>query len=137
MSGHPGCLLDGIRSARPLLASWLGEDALPFGTVAGDTWAHILEIVVAGHFVALAAFLAQAYPLTAALVIDIADFHAEGGADAGEAVDHQADQRAISQADRGSGIDTIQQGAGFGRFQHRGSCPCARCASARTRRKPD
>ena len=47
MTGHPDCLLDGVKSARFRLHGSLGGDALPFGTVAGDTLAHILE--ASGH----------------------------------------------------------------------------------------
>ena len=75
--------------------------------------------MVAGHFVALAAFFAQADPEPPALAVNVLDLHAERGADAGETVDHQADQRAIAQAHRRGGIDAVEQLAGFGRLQHR------------------
>ena len=45
----------------------------------------------------LAAFLAQAHPEPPALAVKIFDLHGQGVADAREAVDHQADQRAIAQ----------------------------------------
>jgi hypothetical protein len=56
-------------------------------------------------------------PRGATFVVNVLELHAERGTDAGEAVDNQAD--AIAQANRGSRINTIQKGAGFGRFQYR------------------
>ena len=52
----------------------------------------ILGVVVGGHLVPLAAFLVQAEPGPAAFGVIILDLHAEGGADAGEAEDHDGDQ---------------------------------------------
>src|ERR1700722_8879417 len=74
---------------------------------------------MAGHFVALAALFAEAYPEPAAFAVNVFDFHAEGGADTGKAIDHQADERAIAQAARRGQVDAVEQFTSFGRFQDR------------------
>ena len=60
----------------------------------------LLGVVVGGHLVPLAALLVQAEPGPRALGVIVLDLHAEGGADAGEAEDHDADQGPVAQADR-------------------------------------
>jgi hypothetical protein len=65
-------------------------------------------------------------PQAAAFAVNVFDIHAEGGTDAGEAVDHQADERAITQATGRGHIDTVEQLTGFSRFQDR----CATLARA-------
>ena len=56
------------------------------------------------HFVALAAFLVQPHPPALAAGVIVLDLHGDDGADAGEAVDHHADQRAVAQADERSSV---------------------------------
>ena len=119
-----------------------GAEQRPLGIIgeagAFDILSQILlEIMVAGHFVALAAFLSQAHPEPPAFVVNVFDLHAEGGTDAGEAIDHQADQRTIAQAAGRRHIDAVEQLAGFRRFQDRACGPCARCAWGRALSWPD
>lgn len=71
------------------------------------------EVVVTGHFVALASLLAQANPETAILGVGVLDFHPQGGADAGERVDHEGNQGAVAQARRSARVDAVQEPAGF------------------------
>ena len=78
------------------------------------------ELVVRRHLVALAAFLVQAHPPALALGVIVLDLHRDDGADAGEGVGHDADQRAIAQTDEGRGVDAVKQTAGFLFGQHRG-----------------
>ncbi len=60
-----------------------------------------VEVMVGGHVVELAALLVQPDPGAAGLHVDILDSHPfGGGADAGEGVGHERDQRAVAQADR-------------------------------------
>ena len=49
----------------------------------------------------LAAFFLQLYPGAAALDMDVFHLHLDHRAHAGEAVDHQADQRTVAQAGDG------------------------------------
>jgi hypothetical protein len=67
------------------------------------------EIVVARHLVVLAAFFVQAHPQASVLNKDILNFHGEGGADARERIDHEADQRAIARSNVRAGIDAVEQ----------------------------
>ena len=53
-------------------------------------------VVVGGHLVPLAALLMQPEPRLAAFDVVILHLHAEGGTDAGEAVDHDADQGPVA-----------------------------------------
>ena len=66
-----------------------------------------LKIVVTGHFVTLAAFFAEADPEPPPLTVDIFDLHTERGADARKAVDHQTNQRPVTQTCNRGGIDTV------------------------------
>lgn len=75
---------------------------------------------MARHLMLLAALFLQPYPGAATLHIDILDPHAEGGTDAGEAVDHEPDQGAIAQTGEGGGVDRIQQRPRSVGGQHRG-----------------
>jgi len=68
-----------------------------------------LQVVMAWHFMLLAAFLLQADPHAAVLHIHVLAAHLERRADAREAVDHQPDQSAVAQAERRAGVDGIQQ----------------------------
>ena len=67
----------------------------------------------------LAAFFTQADPQPPALAVDVLDLHCERGADAGEAVDHQANQRPVAQTHQGGSVDAVEQCARFGWLQHR------------------
>ena len=60
-----------------------------------------IEIVVTGHVVTLAPLLVQPHPEAPVLDIDILHPHGQGRTDPGEAVDHQPDQGAVAQPDRG------------------------------------
>ena len=51
------------------------------------------------HLVLLAAFLVEPHPPALAVGIIVLDLHADDGADAGEGVGHDADQRAVAQPD--------------------------------------
>jgi hypothetical protein len=57
---------------------------------------------MAGHGVLLAALLVQAHPKPPVLRVHVLNPHADGRADAGEGIDHQADQRAVAQANDGA-----------------------------------
>jgi hypothetical protein len=59
----------------------------------------LLKFVVRRHLMALAAFLMQAQPPALAARKVILDLHRDDGADAGEALDYNADQRLVPQAD--------------------------------------
>jgi hypothetical protein len=78
-----------------------------------------LEVVVAGHLVALAAFLVQANPKPAALHIDVLDLHRERRAEAREGIDHEADQGVVAKADRRCHVDAVKQLPCLGRIEHR------------------
>jgi hypothetical protein len=64
---------------------------------------------MAGHLMALTAFLVQPNPGAAALHVNILHAHFGDGADAREGEDHQRDQGAIAQACRRAGVDRIEQ----------------------------
>ena len=68
-----------------------------------------LEIVVARQFVMLAAFFVQADPQASVLGEDILDFHRKRRADACERIDHEANQRAISQSDVRADVDAVEE----------------------------
>ena len=55
-----------------------------------------LEVMVAGHLMPLAALLVQAHPQPSALGEHVLHLHAGRRPDAGEAIDHEADQRPIA-----------------------------------------
>ena len=67
-----------------------------------------VELVVRRHFVALAAFFVQPYPPALAVRVVVVDAHRDDGADAGEGVGHDADQRAVAQTDDGRGVEPLQ-----------------------------
>ncbi len=76
--------------------------------------------MVRRHLVALAAFLVQPHPPALALGVVVLDLHGDHGADPGEGVGHDADQRAVAQADEGRAVDAFDQPAGLLFGQHRG-----------------
>ena len=57
------------------------------------------EIVMAGHGVLLAALLMQTHPEPAVLRIHVFDAHADRRADAGEGINHEANERAIAEVE--------------------------------------
>ena len=59
----------------------------------------MVEIVMTGHVMLLAALLVQAHPVALSLHEIVRDRHLRDGADAGEAVGHEADQGTVAQAD--------------------------------------
>jgi hypothetical protein len=78
------------------------------------------ELVVRRHLVLLAAFLVEADPPALAVGEVVLDPHGDDSADASEGVGHDADQRAIAQAEQGRGVDAFDQGAGLVGDQHGG-----------------
>jgi len=56
-----------------------------------------LGIMMGRHLVVFPAFLVKPEPAAFALLGIILNIHADGGADAGEAVEHDGDERAIAQ----------------------------------------
>jgi hypothetical protein len=93
----------------------------------------LIETVVTGNVVLLAAFLMQPHPTAAPLHKIVANLHLNDGADPGEAVDHNRDQSAVAQPEEirligllrvigwffGNG-DTLEQRMGFLDRQDRG-----------------
>jgi hypothetical protein len=67
------------------------------------------EIVVARHFVMLAAFFVQADPQAPVLNKNILDFHGERSANARERIDHETNQGTIAQADVCADVDALEQ----------------------------
>jgi len=68
-----------------------------------------LKIVVARHFVTLAAFLMKAHPPALAGRIIVLDPHRHDGAHARETVGHYADERPIAQTHQSRDIDAVDQ----------------------------
>ena len=92
-----------------------------------------LQVVMTGNYMLLAALLVQPDPAAAPLHEVVPDPHSQDGADAGEGVDHGADQRPVAQTNQqgfpgfgpiavlhgSDGPDAVEQGAGFLCSQHR------------------
>ena len=72
-----------------------------------------LELVVAGHLVALATLSAEADPGPAPVNEDVLGAHLEQRPHASEGVDHQGDQRVVEQRWERVRHDRIEQVAGF------------------------
>ena len=70
-----------------------------------------------------AALLVQTNPAAAPLDEIIPDLHFQHGVDAGEGVDHDADQGAIAQADQGASVDRVQQRPSLIGIEDRRPCP--------------
>ena len=68
----------------------------------------------------LAAFFVQPDPPAPTLQVIIFDAHADDGADAGEGVDHQAEEGPIAESDHVRGVDRIEQLTGFVGSEHTG-----------------
>jgi hypothetical protein len=79
----------------------------------------LLERVMTRHRMVLAALFMQPHPQAAVLGVDILDLHGEGGADAGERINHQPDESAITQPRRRRRVDRIKQAPRLGRLEHR------------------
>src|SRR5438552_6505734 len=75
--------------------------------------------MVAGHRMLLATLLAQPYPKPTVLNVHIVDRHTERGADAGERVNHEANQSAVPQASDRRYIDAVEERARFRRLERR------------------
>jgi hypothetical protein len=60
----------------------------------------------------------QANPAAPRLHIDILNTHLQHGADTGECVDHQRDQRAITQASGRARVDGVEQRPRLASSQH-------------------
>jgi hypothetical protein len=93
-----------------------GAEQRPLGIVAQASSIEIrdeifLQVVMAGHLVPLAAFLAQAHPEPAVLCEHIFNRHAERRADPRERIDHERDQRAVAQPRMDRDIDAVEQRA--------------------------
>jgi hypothetical protein len=58
----------------------------------------LFEGRMTGHFMALTAFFMQSQPPAFTMLKIVADLHADGGTDPGEAVDHCANQRPVTQS---------------------------------------
>jgi hypothetical protein len=91
-----------------------GAERRPFGITgkAGpfDICGQIrFQVMLAGHFVTLAAFLSEPHPQPPAFAVDIFDLHAERGADAGDTVGHEADKRVTARAGRRSNVDPVRR----------------------------
>ena len=82
-----------------------------------------IEIVVGGQLVELAAFLVQPDPPAPPVWVEILYPHGDGGADAGEAVDQQADKRPVAQPDHARDINALQQQPRISAIQHRRLAP--------------
>jgi len=78
-----------------------------------------LEVVVAGHFVALAALLVQANPKSAVLHVNVLNLHRERRADTRERIDHEADQGVVAKAYGRRYVDRVEQLPCLGRIKHR------------------
>ena len=78
-----------------------------------------LKAVVARHGVGLPALLAQSHPQPVVLHKHVLDLHGECSPDAGEAVDHERDQRPVAQPGMARDIDAVEQRPCLHRFQHR------------------
>ena len=78
-----------------------------------------LEGVVAGHLVPLAALLVEPHPQPPVLGVEVLDLQRERGTDAGEAVDHQSDQRPVAEPDRFRRVDRVEELSRLGRLEHR------------------
>ena len=73
---------------------------------------HIRRLVVGGHVVRLAAFLAQPEPPALAVGVVVADVHGQGGLDPGEGIEADRDQRPVAEADQVAAADAVEQLAG-------------------------
>lgn len=75
----------------------------------GDIFVEILlQSVMAGHLVLLAALLVQPHPTPAPLCVIVLHLLADDSIDAGEGVDHDADQSTVAEALERVGVDGIE-----------------------------
>ncbi len=68
-----------------------------------------LRLVMRRHLVPLAALLVQPQPGAPALAVIVPDLHPGHRADAGKAVDHHGDDRAVAEPDNVAGLDASEQ----------------------------
>ena len=111
----PGAAPDGAEQRRAPVSG-----AIPRQPAAIDISVEIfVEIVVAGHFMPLAALFVQSHPQAPVLHKDVVDAHRQRRADPRERIDHEADQRPVAQPDRCGHVDRVDQLARLGRVEHR------------------
>jgi hypothetical protein len=67
----------------------------------------LIETMMTGNVVLLAALLMEAHPTAAPLDKIVANLHLNDGADAGEAEDHHRDQSAVTQPEKIRLIDRL------------------------------
>jgi hypothetical protein len=70
--------------------------------------------------VELSALLVQAKPGAFSLFVIVLYVHPRRRGDAGEAVAHEADQRAVAESNDGGNVDAVEELPGFGGGQYRG-----------------
>lgn len=75
---------------------------------------------MAWHRVNLAPLLVQPHPQASVLCANILNLHSNCGADSGEGIDHERDQRSITQAGMVGSVDAVEQMAGLRRVQNCG-----------------
>ena len=73
----------------------------------------LLGVVVDGDVVMLAAFFVEAKPAAFALLVVVLHLHGDDGRDAGERVNHDADEGPVAEADDRAGVDGVQQLSGL------------------------
>ena len=66
-----------------------------------------LKVVMARHFMTLAALLMQTNPQPSVLHVHVLDLHGERCADPRELIDHEADQRAVAKANGLRHVDRV------------------------------
>lgn len=81
---------------------------------------HLLELMVGGHLVVLAAFLLQPEPPLFARWVVVADVHRQRRRDPREAVDEQGNERPVAQAAQGVRGDAVEELARLVRGKDRG-----------------
>jgi len=83
----------------------------------------LLQAVMTGHGVRLAALLAQPHPQSAVPHEHVLDLHGERRANPRKAENHQRDQRPVTQADLRRDIDSLEQRPRFRRLRDGSRCP--------------
>lgn len=78
-----------------------------------------LGVVMRGNFVMFAAFFVEAKPPAFSVLPVVADVHSDDGADSGEAENHHADERAVTESDDCGRVDRVEKLAGLRGGQHR------------------
>ena len=76
--------------------------------------------MVGGHLVLFSALLVKPHPAAPSLDKEVFHLHRNRRSNPGEGVDHEANQRSISQAGKGSGVDGVDQSPRFVGLEDRG-----------------